>query len=62
MTVYRFPTEGLARRFTRNARGRGYTVKVAGCLARVDRADAQLRLLAQRYVGHRMSDAKPTTD
>lgn len=51
MTVYRFPTEGMARRFTRNARSRGYAAQVAGCAVRVDRVDPQLRLLVQRYAG-----------
>ena len=54
MNAYRFPTEGMARRFARNARGRGYAVKVAGCVVRVERGDAQLRLLVQRYAGMRV--------
>ena len=57
MTAYGFPTQGMARRFTRNARGRGYVVKVAGCVATiVSEADAQLRLLVRAYVGLKVKD------
>lgn len=49
--TFRFLSELQARRFARNARGRGYTVKVAGRIVTVDQDDAQLRLLVQRYAG-----------
>lgn len=51
MKMYRFPTEGMARRFARNARSRGYTAQVNGRTVTVDRVDPQMRLLVQRYVG-----------
>ena len=60
MNVYGFPSAGYARRFRRNARSRGYAVKLDGRLVTVDRVDAQMRLLVQRYVGMRVNDAKTT--
>ena len=59
MKVFQFPTAGMARRFTRNARGRGYTVKVDARLVSVDPADAQLRLLVQRYAGLKVKHEAP---
>lgn len=57
MNVYRFPSPSYARRFARNARGRGYTAKVDGRRVAVGEADAQLRLLLRAYVGLRVDGA-----
>lgn len=51
MITYRFLSPGWARRFARNARGRGYVVRIAGATVTVDQVDNQLRLLVQRYAG-----------
>ena len=53
MKSYRFPTEGMARRFARNARSRGMTAQVAGRLVTVSE-HPQLALLAQSYAGLRI--------
>jgi len=55
MTVYQLPTDVMAKRFARNARSRGYVVKVAGRLVTVDRVDAQFVALVERYAGLRVN-------
>jgi hypothetical protein len=59
MIAYRFPTSGMAKHFARNARSRGYRVHVEDRTVTVDHKDAQLVLLAQRYVGLPVKEAKP---
>lgn len=49
--TFRFLSESWARRFARNARGRGYQVKQSGQLVTVYQDDAQLRALVQAYAG-----------
>ena len=49
MKDFRFLSPALARRFARNARTRGYAVKVSGPIVTVDRVDAQMRALVRRH-------------
>lgn len=58
--TYEFSTSGMAARFTRNARSRGYTVQRRQRWVTVDETDDQLRTLLARYVG-RMSDETTQT-
>lgn len=51
MNTFRFLSETWARRFARNARGRGYAVKVAGHVVTVDPVDRRLSELVRRYAG-----------